>query len=160
MQYRKAKPEDASGIGLVLKESYNIDSVKEGEAVFSSEISKGHQYIVAVDDSGKTVGIATWLSHGLPKHGLFELDRIAILPKFRGKGIAKDLFAALIADAQRWYRARRAKARKLYILTHAENKRAQEFYKKMGCLHEAILPKHYYDNTDEYVFSLFLDIMN
>ena len=42
----------------------------------------------------------TWLVHGLPKHGLFELDRICILGKSRGKGIGKKLVNALIEDAK------------------------------------------------------------
>ena len=42
--------------------------------------------------------------HGLPKHQLAELDRIALLPECRGKGIAKPLFDALVKDAKQSYK--------------------------------------------------------
>ncbi|MCK5283524.1 MAG: GNAT family N-acetyltransferase [Nanoarchaeota archaeon] len=151
---RKAIEKDAEGIAVVLKESYNIDSVKEGKNVFSSEIEKGVNYIVAEED-GKIIGLTTWYVHGLPKHGLAELDRIAVLPDFRGKGIARDLFNGLIEDAKKFYKENKSKLRKLYLLTHADNKRAHKFYEKMELSHETTLKKHYYDEKDEWVYSMF-----
>jgi RimJ/RimL family protein N-acetyltransferase len=47
--------------------------------------------------------------------------------------------------------------RKMYILTHANNVRAQAFYKKMGCVFEASLKDHYYSGLDEWVFVKFYD---
>jgi len=154
MEFRKSTNEDASGIGQVLSECYNIDSISEGESVFENEIKKGHHYIVAVE-KGKVVGLTTWLMHGLFKHGLAELDRIALLPKFRGKGVSKQLFDALVKEVKEEYNANGSKLRKLYILTHEDNERAKAFYTKMGCKHETTLKKHYYDDKDEFVFSIF-----
>ena len=151
---RKAIEKDAEGIAVVLKESYNIDSVKEGKDVFSSEIGKGVNYIVAEEDR-KIIGLTTWYVHGLPKHGLAELDRIAVLPDFRGKGIARELFNGLIDDAKKFYEKNGSRLRKLYLLTHADNKRAHKFYEKMGLSHETTLKKHYYDKKDEWVYSMF-----
>ena len=156
MEIRKASKKDAQGIGIVLKESYNIDNVNEGKQVFENEISRGMNYIVA-EDKGNIVGITTWYMHGLPKHGLLELDRIAVLPEYRGKGIAKGLFHGLITEASEEYKINKSKLRKLYLLTHASNKRAHKFYEKMGLTHETTLKKHYYNKEDECVYSMFLD---
>src|SRR3989338_6067769 len=123
MIIRKANDEDAEGIGDVLVESYNIKDISEGIETFRNDSIRGHHYIVAIDND-KIVGIVTWLMHGLPKHGLCELDRIAVLPAYQGKGIARQLFNRLIEDAGSEYKKFGFRLRKLYILTHADNKRA------------------------------------
>lgn len=156
MNFRKANAKDAVGIATVLKECYNVDSIKEGINAFKEEVAKRHNYIVA-DDDGRIVGITTWKMHGLPKHQLCELDRIAVLPEYRGKGVAAALFRALIKDADSSYKKHGFKLRKLYILCHADNKRAHAFYKKMGMKHETTLRHHYYHGKDEFVFSKFFN---
>lgn len=154
MEYRKAKQEDAEQIAIVLKECYNIDSIEEGVNVFKEETAKRYNYIVAVDN-GKIIGLVTWQMHGLPKHQLCELDRIAVLPEGRGKGIARELFNALIKEANAEYKKHGFKLRKLYLLTHADNSRAQAFYEKIGLKHEVTLKSHYYADKDEWVYSSF-----
>ncbi|MDP6600110.1 MAG: GNAT family N-acetyltransferase [Candidatus Woesearchaeota archaeon] len=155
MKFRKASLKDAKGIANVLIKSYNIRDLGEGVDVFKEEIKKFHNYIVA--DDGKIAGIVTWIVHGLSKHQLCELDRIAVLPECRGKGIAKKLFNALVKDAKAYYKKHNQKLRKLYLLTHADNKRAHKFYEKLGFKHETTLKEHYYKNKDEFVYSMFFD---
>ena len=99
----------------------------------------------------------TWAAHGLRKHQLCELDRIAVLPEYRGKGVARKLFDALIKDAKAYYKKNNSKLRKLYLLTHADNKRAHKFYEKLGFRHETTLKEHYYKGRDEFVYSMFFD---
>ena len=154
MKIRRSKPTDAKGIANVLVNSYNVKSLNEGINVFKSESAKQQVYIVA-EDKGKIIGIATWIMHGLPKHQLAELDRIAVLPEYRGHGIAKPLFDALLKDAKEFYRKNKSKLRKMYILTHYDNVRAHRFYEKLGFTHETTLKAHYYENKDEYVYSRF-----
>ncbi len=154
MKFRKATAKDAIGIATVLKECYNIDSIKEGVNVFREEALKKHNYIVA-DDSGRIAGIVTWKMHGLPKHELTELDRIAVLAEYRGKGVAPGLFRALVKAANAEYKKFGFKLRKLYILCHVDNKRAHAFYRKMGMKKETVLKSHYYKGKDEVVFSRF-----
>lgn len=154
MRIRKAKFKDAKGIANVLVNSYNVKDINEGINVFKSESAKEQHYLVA-EEKGKIIGIVTWLMHGLPKHQLAELDRIAVLPEYRGKGIAKPLFEAMVKDAKLFYKKRKSKLRKLYILSHYDNIRAHRFYEKLGFTHETTLKAHYYENKDEYVFSRF-----
>ncbi|MEN9626013.1 MAG: hypothetical protein RL557_341 [archaeon] len=155
MILRKAEINDTEGIGEVLRQSYNIQSTEEGMQVFEDEMRKGSHYIVAFEDS-KIAGIASWVVRGLLKHQLAELDRIAVLPEYKGKGIAVELFEYLKKDAQEFYLSKGFTLRKVYLCVHATNARAQQFYKKIGFSHEASLPSHYYDGVDEYVFSMFL----
>ena len=150
----KASLKDAKGIANVLVKSYNIKDVKEGVNSFKNEISRQHHYIIA-KDKGRVIGIVTWVMHGLPKHELFELDRIAVLPEYRGKGISQKLFHALLKNAKSFYRKNKFKARKLYLMTHADNTRAQKFYEKLGFIHETTLKEHYYEGKDERVYSMF-----
>lgn len=156
MNIREAKIWDAEGVTKVLKESYNISSIEEGRNVFMSELRREHHYVVA-EDNGKILGIATWTMHDLPKHQLAELNRIAVLPEYRGKGIAKQLFEGLVKNASDFYKKNGSRLRKLYLLTHESNKRAHKFYEKMGFKHETTLKSHYYANDDERVYSMFFD---
>ena len=151
---RKATAEDAKGIANVLRASYNISDEQEGLSVFESEAGKGHHYLVAEED-GKIVGIVTWVPHGLPKHMLAELDRIAVLPEFKGKGVDEKLKDAMIEDCRSWFRERGSRLRKLYLLTHEDNARARKFYEKMGFAHETTLKDHYYAGKKECVYSMF-----
>jgi len=154
MQIRKATLEDAEQIAEVLISFYNIDSKEEAKQTFLNEIKKGHHYIVAEED-GKIIGLVTWLMHGLPKHMLAELDRIVLLPECRGKGVGKQLAEALIKNADEFYKKHGFKLRKLYLLTHADNKDAHTFYEKVGFKYETTLKKHYYKDKDEFVYSIF-----
>ncbi|MFH0868379.1 MAG: GNAT family N-acetyltransferase [Candidatus Woesearchaeota archaeon] len=156
MKFRKAELKDAEGIANVLKQSYNIKDLKEGIDAFKNETKKFHNYIVA-EDNKKIIGIVTWAMHGLPKHQLCELDRIAILPEYRGKGIAKGLFDELVKDAKSFYKKNNSRLRKLYLLTHHDNIIAHNLYKKLGLKHETTLKEHYYKGKDELVYSMFFD---
>jgi ribosomal protein S18 acetylase RimI-like enzyme len=154
MNIRKAIPKDAKGIALVLTTSYNIKDEKEGIEVFRSETKKGRHYLIA-EKNKKIIGLVTWLPHGLPKHMLAELDRIAVLPEYRGKGVSKDLKEAMIADAQAWFKGKGHRLRKVYLMTHEDNSRARAFYEKMGFKLETTLKDHYYKGKDECVYSIF-----
>ena len=153
---RKAKLEDANQIANVLLDFYNMENVDEARSAFLAEVSKDYKYILAIEN-GMIVGLVTWLIHGLPKHGLFELDRICILSKSRGKGVGKILVNSLIDNARKWYKKNNSEIRKLYLLTHEDNILAQAFYEKVGFHHESTLENHYYNNKNEKLYSIFFN---
>ena len=155
MQLRKATEKDAEQIAQVLISFYNMN-LEEAKNTFLDETKKNRNYIV-VEDNSKIIGLVTWLMHGLPKHMLAELDRIVILPEARSKGLGKRLVDELIKDANEVYEKSKFKLRKLYILTHADNKEAHAFYEKVGFKHETTLKNHYYKGKDEFVYSMFFD---
>ncbi len=157
MEFREATERDAEGIAEVLKASYNMSSTEEAVQAFLTEIKKEYRYIVAVDN-GVIIGFTSWQIHGLPKHGLFELDRIAVLPTHRGSGVAKQLFDALVQAADAKYKEYGFRARKLILYTHASNTRAHAFYEKMGLKREdALLKDHYYPGVDEVIYVKFFE---
>lgn len=154
MEYRRAVEADGPGIAAALVQSYNIDSPEEGERAFREEGRRGLRYLVAVEEGG-VAGLISWVPHGLPKHELAELDRIAVNPQWRGRGVAAGLFGALLGDADAYFGAHGHRLRKLFLMTHADNAVAQAFYRKMGFQAEAALRDHFYSGKDEIVMSLF-----
>ena len=154
---RKANIKDEIAIGEVLLDFYNMEDLKEANNSFLTEIKKEHQYILAIENK-KIIGLVTWILHGLPKHGLFELDRICILSGSRGKGVGNRLVEAMIDDADSYYKSLGEKIRKLYLLTHEENKLAHKFYEKVGFKHETTLSDHYYKDVNERVYSIFFNV--
>ena len=154
MKIRKATVQDAEQIAEVLVSFYNMGSKEGAKETFTNERIKGFHYMVA-EENGKIIGLVTWLMHGLPKHMLAELDRICLLPECRGKGVGKQLVEALIKDANEVYKKNSFKLRKLYLLCHQSNTEAHKFYEKVGFKHETTLKQHYYEDKDEFVFSMF-----
>ena len=151
---RKATYDDKDQVAKVLLDFYNMNDVDEAIQSFNNELDKDFHYIVA-EEAGKIIGLVTWLMHGLPKHGLFELDRICILSEARGKGVGRKLVDKLIDNASKWYDNESEKIRKLYLLTHEDNKNAHSFYEKVGFSHETTLKDHYYKDQDERVYVMF-----
>ena len=151
---REATYDDKDQIAKVLLDFYNMNDVDEAIQSFNNELDKDFHYIVA-EEAGKIIGLVTWLIHGLPKHGLFELDRICILSEARGKGVGRKLVDKLIDNASKWYENESEKIRKLYLLTHEDNKNAHSFYEKVGFSHETTLKDHYYKDQDERVYVMF-----
>ena len=151
---RVASYDDKEQISKVLLDFYNMNDRDEAIKSFISELDKDFHYLVA-EENGKIIGLVTWLMHGLPKHGLFELDRICILSDARGKGVGRKLVDRLINDAREWYVKEGGNIRKLYLLTHEDNKNAHAFYEKVGFVHDATLKDHYYKNQDERVYVMF-----
>ena len=154
INYRKATIKDADQISSVLIDFYNMKDAKEASEAFAAEMEKDFHYIVALHDD-VIIGLVTWISHGLPKHGLFELDRICLLSEARGKGVGKGLINELIIDADKWYKSMGENIRKLYLLTHEDNVDAHIFYEKVGFVHETTLKDHYYKDQNERVYSKF-----
>ena len=155
IKIRKPLLNDVDEIANVLLDFYNIEDHQEAKKVITDEQKKDFHYLLAVEND-KVLGLATWITHGLPKHGLFELDRICIMTNARGRGIGKKLVTALIDDAKNWFKRRNGEARKLYLLTHEDNNNAHIFYEKVGFIHETTLKSHYYNGQDERVYSIFL----
>ena len=152
--FKKATVDDKNEIAKVLLDFYNMKDLNEAINAFLSELDKDFHYIVAIEQD-KIIGLVTWLMHGLPKHGLFELDRICILSESRGKGIGSKLVNKLVDDAKDWYKKKGSGIRKLYLLTHEDNLNAHLFYEKIGFKHESTLENHYYKGKDERVYSMF-----
>jgi len=155
MQLREAKESDREQIATVLRNGYNL-TLEEAKNAFKEELQKSIHYLVAVKEE-KILGLVSWISHGVAKHGLAELVRITVLPEARGQGIAGKLFRELENETQKYFGSCRHKLRKLFLFVHANNLPAYNFYKKMGMYHEATLRDHFYKGEDEFVMAKFYD---
>jgi RimJ/RimL family protein N-acetyltransferase len=155
IKHRKAEASDAEQAAEVLVKNYNIKNKEEAKDVFIEELSM-YNCIVALDKD-KIIGIGCWRVHGLPKHQLAEVGRVATLPGYQGKGNTTAIFEKMVHNADRFYKSHKTKLRKIYAYVHSSNKKAQEFYEKLGLIKEAVLKDHYYEGEDEYVYSMFMD---
>lgn len=151
---RLAKTSDSQAVAAVLLAAYNMANVSDAQATYLRELDMGHRYLVA-EMKGVIAGITSWYLHGVPHHGLAELDRIAVLPEKRLNGAGSKLFYSLVTDAKLYYRQRGERLRKLFLLTHDDNEIAHALYRKVGMEKEVVLKDHYYDGRAEAVFSIF-----
>ncbi|MBN2111893.1 GNAT family N-acetyltransferase [Candidatus Woesearchaeota archaeon] len=155
IKHRKAEASDAEQVAKVLVENYNIKDEDEAKKVFIEELSR-YNYVVALDKD-KIIGMGCWRVQGLPKHQLAEIGRVATLPEYQGKGNTTAIFERMVQEADKFYKTHNTKLRKVYAYVHSSNKKAQEFYERLGLIKEAVLKDHYYDGEDEYVYSMFMD---
>lgn len=152
---RRGIKSDANEVARVYLAAYNVKTVQNAKEAYILEIKENHSFFIAFLGP-KAIGFISWFMHGMPHHGLAELDRVAVIPEQRGKGVGKILFEHMILDAKAFYVAKGHKLRKVFLMTHDDNYRAQSFYLKMGMRREALLKNHYYDGRDEAVYSLFV----
>ncbi len=157
---RKARRKDASCVGHVLHECFNIDSDEEGRDIFLKEFQKNSYIVCEVD--GKVIGFISWKQHHEPKHELAELDRIGVLSDFRGKddsgrSIGQKLFDSMIHDMKNHYLELGQNLRKVYLLVHANNDRARKFYERCGMHLECTIPNHLYEGVDECIFARYFN---
>ncbi len=155
LQVRLGIPEDAGMIADVYLASYNIKSREQAQETYLREIREDHRFFAAFDGK-KAIGFTSWYMHGVPHHGLAELNRIAVLKEYWRLGIGTRLFEAILEDAKRFYQKEGYRLRKLFLMTHDDNTQAHAFYEKMGLRKEAVLADHYYDGRDEAVYSFFV----
>lgn len=156
MTVRLADLKDTRAIAKVLQATLNMPTHDEAKAAFENEFAQGHQFLVAVENN-QIVGLISVIFHGRPRHGLVELDHISVLPKYQRQGIATRLFQESIKHLDRFYQQKGFKLRKYFLLTHAGNLKAHQFYQKIGFTQEATFINHFYQDIDEYVFSKFFD---
>jgi len=102
--------------------------------------------IESINNDGDVVGHINYIKHGNPYDGLIEIYEFEVDVEFRGKGVAKEMFNYLIKSEE---------LRKLFLLTHKDNIRAQKFYEKMGMIKETELKQHWHKDEDEFIYSRF-----
>ncbi|MBW2995848.1 GNAT family N-acetyltransferase [Candidatus Woesearchaeota archaeon] len=155
MKYRRAKPTDIAKIAKLLVKCFNITSIKEGKETFLKE--KKSDYFIIAEEDGKIYGLISWDMHGLPKHQLVRVERICVLAGYDRDKIAEEMLTAAIQDADKYFKKKKLKLRKMYAMVHSHNKKLKNFYKKMGFMQEARIKDHYYKGTDEYILSIFFE---
>lgn len=154
--FKVAGVKDATSIGGLLKNSYQSleKSLSKGKQAYVSEVRRGYHYVVAKKGQ-KVVGLAAWFYHGLPKHGLIEIDRFAVKKELRRTGIGTELFKFLVTDANNFFK-KSGGLRKIYLFTRKSNLTAHKFYKSLGFKKEAEVKNQFYKGKNDLIFSKFI----
>ena len=152
--FRKGLGQDAAHIAGLIQQNYNVKTEQEALAFFQRDLLGGMKYVVA-ESNGQIAGFASWKEHDRTYHELAELHAIAVSDEFKGRGLSKSLFDALLDDAKQHYAGNGHSLRKLYVLTHENNERAIAYYTKVGFKKEATIPNHYYSDLNEIVMAIY-----
>ncbi|WP_347108028.1 ribosomal protein S18-alanine N-acetyltransferase [Paenarthrobacter sp. S56] len=80
-----------------------------------------------------------------------DVQTIAVVPEFEGRGIGSAILGELIAEA------RRRRAADVLLEVRADNPRAQQLYVRFGFEQIHVRPRYYRDGTDALIMRLPLD---
>jgi N-acetylglutamate synthase-like GNAT family acetyltransferase len=153
---RKATLHDAESVIEVLSRYYNFENKDEALQIFHREYSLHYHFRVAVEGD-EILGVVSWRMHGLPKHGIAKLKRIAVLPDSEQRSMVLEmLYDAALADMDYFYRDQGYALRKVYMMVPGNNQFLHAFVRDHGMHCEARLHSHYYEGRDEYMYSLFM----
>ncbi len=106
-----------------IKMHFSLEKTDKKLAKNPSIIIDKKGYIFSIVIESEVVGVCALFNEG---KGIFELARMAVLPKFQGKGIGKELIKQCILKAQL------IKAKKVYLVSNTKLETAIGLYKKYG----------------------------
>ena len=155
MKYKKSGLLDVGKVSKLLVKGFNIGSSKEGKEIFLKE-RKRDTFIIA-EENGQLHGLISWGIRGVPKHQLVRIARICIVNSKKKNEVAIELLREATQEADKFFKKKNLKLRKMYAMVRSTNKKLKDFYKKMGFVEEAKLKDHYYKGKDEFIFSLFFE---
>ncbi|MDR2954845.1 MAG: ribosomal protein S18-alanine N-acetyltransferase [Prevotella sp.] len=144
---RRACKEDIGDIINIEDKSFNSDGFSRSQFIYLVTRSKGVFY-VAVTDS-KVTGYICLLLHSKRKN--IRIYSIAILPEYRGRGIA----GMLISKAKEF--ARNEKKSGVSLEVRTDNMLAIQLYEKNGFRTLFTKKQYYHDLTDAFFMHFLFD---
>jgi ribosomal-protein-alanine N-acetyltransferase len=113
--------------------------------MFFDELSQPEtrRYVVA-ESAGEIVAYAGLMCI----EPIADIQTIAVVPEFEGKGIGSGILTELIDEA------RRRKAADVLLEVRADNPRAQQLYRRFGFEQIHVRPRYYRDGTDALIMRL------
>ena len=134
--------------------AFTNSNLNDAAGMIDEELAQGHRYIIA-STGQQMAGFVSWRSWGRPRHRLVELYHIGVdLQNPNAKGVGRQLIEEMERDIQARYRSYGLPgARKIFILTHADNLRAQNLYLRCGYEQQAVLPNFFRTGVDECYFA-------
>jgi len=151
---RRLSSHDVGAIVPLLRESHSFSSDDEAQKAFLHELSRGREYR-GVHESSKLLGIMGWEDRGLPKHGVVEIVRFSMPESSFFRPAAELLFDTSLASIDYFFRKQQATLRKVFMVIAHNRRQAREFLEDRGLVEEGTLQRHYHDNRNELVYSLF-----
>ncbi|WP_133830642.1 ribosomal protein S18-alanine N-acetyltransferase [Arthrobacter sp. AG258] len=135
--------DDVPAVGLLEHRLFPIDAWPV--QMFLDELSQPEtrRYLVAEGNDG-IVGYAGLMCI----EPIADVQTIAVVPEYEGRGIGSDLLTRLIGEA------RRRGAADVLLEVRADNPRAQQLYLRFGFEQIHIRPRYYRDGVDALIMRL------
>lgn len=135
--------EDVPAVGLLEHRLFPIDAWPV--QMFLDELSQPEtrRYLVAEGSDG-IVGYAGLMCI----EPIADVQTIAVVPEYEGRGIGSDLLTRLIGEA------RRRGAADVLLEVRADNPRAQQLYLRFGFEQIHVRPRYYRDGVDALIMRL------
>ena len=155
MQIRKATEEDAERVGGFMGKCYKTSYDGQGKEVFLNEFGRRHNFFV-LEEEGEIKGVGSWTLRGLPHHEVVRINRLSV-SKREDIDLAKPLFRALAEDADKYFKSKGFKLRKVFQLVHSNDSPMIEILESLGLEKEAVIKEHFWKGIDEFVYSMWLN---
>jgi len=140
---RGMTPEDVIAVSVLEQRLFPVDAWPL--QMFYDELSQPEtrQYLVAESSAG-IVGYAGLMCI----EPIADVQTIAVVPEYEGRGIGTTLLTRLIEEA------RRRHAADLLLEVRADNPRAQQLYRRFGFEQIHVRPRYYRDGVDALIMRL------
>ncbi|HEY4523795.1 MAG TPA: GNAT family N-acetyltransferase [Candidatus Paceibacterota bacterium] len=107
------------------------------------------QYFVA-EMSNNVIGYILWVQKsGFRQNVVLELEQIAILPFFQGRGFAAILISQSLMEVKKHLAERRAVVKSIIVTTRTDNQAQRLYAKVLGAKAEAVIKGLY--SSDEVI---------
>ncbi|HEV8283726.1 MAG TPA: GNAT family N-acetyltransferase [Chitinophagaceae bacterium] len=128
IDYSDEYANDFKKLNLEWLDKYNLTESHDLEIINNPKKNildnGGYIYLAKADD--KIIGTARLANNG---NGVFELVKMAVIPKFQGKGISKILIEKCLN------KAKELNAKKIFLYSNSQLTPAITLYKKYGFVH-------------------------
>jgi ribosomal protein S18 acetylase RimI-like enzyme len=130
MKIRALKNEDIEKTAAVHKAAFVRQNKSQEWILSNSKAFPRIQYFVAENDNKEIVGYIQWIQKsGFRPEVVLELEQLAVLPSFQGKGVGTKLILNSIPLVNSQLATRNAQIKHVVVTTRADNF-AQKLYKK------------------------------
>ena len=150
MNIRPLTPSDIEKTARVHKAAFVRQELSNEWIESNSKAYPRVQYYVAEHQDNKIVGYIQWVQKsGFRQEVVLELEQLAVLPTYHGKGIGTKLIKESLPQINRQLAGRGAKIKHIIVTTRSYNY-AQKIYRKtIGATVEATISNLY--SADEVV---------
>ncbi len=108
------------------------------------------QYFVAENQGNEIVGYIQWVQKsGFREEVVLELEQLAVLPKYHGKGIGTKLIKKSLPQINSQLASRGAKIKHIIVTTRSDNDAQKIYQKTIGAMVEATIINLY--SADEVI---------
>lgn len=139
-------------VGFRVMTTADIDAIAELEGVlfpidawprqmFADELAQASRHYLVAEEHGEILGYAGLMC----LEPVADVQTIAVLPEFEGRGIGTSLLTRLLAEAGR------RGATEALLEVRADNPRAQRLYQRFGFEQIHLRPRYYRDGVDALV---------